>query len=150
MKTVFCALLLTFCVPAPAKEPHLAKVDDQVYRGRQPKKEDFPELAKRGIHTILDLRGGPIHGPHERRIVEAAGMKYITIRLSGLFPPKQRQIEKILGVLDDPANAPVFIHCRRGDDRVGMVIACYRMQHDHWTNAQAMAEAEQNHISPLE
>jgi protein tyrosine/serine phosphatase len=53
-------------------------------------------------------------------------------------------------VLQDPNRAPIFIHCRRGDDRVGMVIACYRIVHDHWTNEQALAEAREHGISRFE
>lgn len=77
-------------------------------------------------------------------------MRYISIRLSGIFPPKYRQIARILNVLQDPARGPVFVHCRRGDDRVGLVIACYRIAHDHWTNRQALEEARSQGISPFE
>lgn len=103
-----------------------------------------------GIKTVLDFRGGPIHKPRERKLVEAAGMKYVSIRLSGIFAPKDRQIVEILTLMEDPARAPILVHCRRGDDRVGTVIACYRMDHDHWTNKQALDEARHEGISPFE
>ncbi len=77
-------------------------------------------------------------------------MQYISIRLSGIWAPKKEQIAEILAVLEDPAREPVFVHCRRGDDRVGMVIACYRIAHDHWTNEQALKEARLDGINPLE
>lgn len=80
-----------------------------------------------GIRTVLDLRGGPIHKPRERRRAEAADMGYISIRLSGIFPPKDRQVTQVLAVMEDPERWPIFLHCWRGDDRVGLVIACYRM-----------------------
>jgi protein tyrosine/serine phosphatase len=94
-----------------------------------------------GIKTVLDLRGGMIHKPRERKLVEAAGMQYVSMRLSGICEPKDRQIAEILAILENPVEWPVFVHCRRGYDRVGMVIACYRIAHDHWTNQQAMEEA---------
>lgn len=145
-----CALLLALCVTAPAEIKHFDRINDDIYRGTQPKKEDYPKLSQMGIRTVLDLRGGLIHKPKERKRVEAAGMRYISIRLSGIFPPKGRQIAQILSVLEDPKNAPIFIHCRRGADRVGLVIACYRMVHDHWTNAEALAEARHQRLNPLE
>ena len=77
-------------------------------------------------------------------------MQYISIRLSGIWAPKNEQMKEILGVLEDPARWPVFIHCRRGDDRLGEVIACYRIAHDHWTNQQAMEEAESVGLSRFE
>ena len=53
-------------------------------------------------------------------------------------------------VLLRPGDGPVFIHCRRGKDRTGTVIACYRMQHDGWNNAKAQAEANEFGMSHLE
>lgn len=103
-----------------------------------------------GIKTVLDLRGGRIHKPHERKMVEAAGMQYISIRLSGIFPPRYDQIASVVAVLEDPAQWPVFLHCWRGDDRVGLVIACYRMAHDGWTNRQALREAHQQVLNRFE
>jgi protein tyrosine/serine phosphatase len=94
-----------------------------------------------GIKSVLDLRGGWIHKPRERKWVEAAGMQYFSVRLSGIFPPKKMQIARILALLQDPAQGPYYVHCRRGYDRSGMVIASYRIAHDHWTNEQAMEEA---------
>jgi tyrosine-protein phosphatase SIW14 len=149
MKTAWCALLLAVCVPARA-ELQIHRIDDRVYRGRQPKEGDFAELAHMGIKTVLDLRGGMLHKPRERKWVEAAGMQYVSVRLSGLFPPKERQMATILALLQDRARGPVFVHCRRGDDRAGMVIACYRIAHDRWTNQRALDEARSLGISRFE
>jgi protein tyrosine/serine phosphatase len=150
MKTACCALLLAICTSAGTELSHLRRIDGHIYSGRQPKPEEFPELKQMGIKTVLDLRGGMFHAPREKKLVEAAGMQYVSMRLSGLFPPRHQQIASILAVLDDPARQPVFVHCRRGDDRVGMVIACYRMVHDRWTNQQAYEEAIHNGLNPLE
>ncbi|MBO0722086.1 MAG: dual specificity protein phosphatase family protein, partial [Blastocatellia bacterium] len=38
-------------------------------------------------------------------------------------------------------NAPVFVHCRRGSDRTGVIIALYRIKQDGWTAEQAIKEA---------
>ena len=150
MKRAWCALLLVLCVSARAELSGLHRIDEHVYRGRQPKQGDFAGLAQMGIKTVLDLRGGMIHKPRERKWVEAAGMQYVGIRLSGLFPPKEQQMAEILALLEDPARGPVFVHCRHGDDRAGMVIACYRIAHDHWTNAKALEEARHLGLNPLE
>src|SRR5439155_26824306 len=39
------------------------------------------------------------------------------------------------------SSAPVFIHCRRGADRTGVILACYRIEHDKWDNHEALREA---------
>lgn len=149
MTRAWCALLLAVCVPVQA-EVQIHRIDDRVYRGKQPKDGDFAELAHMGIKTVLDLRGGMIHKPREKKLVEAAGMQYVSVRLSGLFPPKEQQMATILALLEDPARGPVFVHCRRGDDRAGTVIACYRIAHDHWTNQRALDEARSLGISRFE
>lgn len=152
MKTVWCALLFAVCLSAQDEMAHLhlRHVDDRVYGGRQPKQADFAQLRKMGVNTVLDLRGGSIHKPRERKWVEAAGMQYVSVRLSGLFPPKKMQIAKILALLEDPSLGPFYVHCRRGYDRVGMVIASYRIAHDHWTNRQAMDEAHSHGLNRFE
>jgi len=137
-------LLLAVCAFARTSVghvPHLQQIDDQIYRGNQPKDAEFAELARMGIKTVVDLRGGILHEPREKRLVEAAGMQYVSVRLSGFFPPKDRQIATILAVLEDPARGPVLVHCKRGGDRVGLVMACYRIAHDRWTSDRAYAEA---------
>ena len=150
MKKLLSVLLLTSCVAAQGEVPRLRRVDDHVYRGHQPNKAGFEELKKMGVRTVLDLRGGPIHEPRERKEVEALGMHYISMRLSGIWEPKDQQIAQILAVLEDSARWPIFIHCRRGDDRVGEVIACYRIAHDGWTNKRALDEARTDGISRFE
>jgi protein tyrosine/serine phosphatase len=143
-------LLLAAPLFAQDANPRVYRVDDNVYRGKQPKKEDIPKLAGMGIKTVLDLRERFEHKPWERGAVEAAGMQYVRIGLPGTLEPTAREIDKILAVLEDSARGPVFIHCRRGADRTGLVIACYRIAHDHWTNAQALQEAREQGLSRFE
>jgi hypothetical protein len=39
---------------ARAEASHFYRIDDHVYRGRQPKEGDFEELAQMGIKTARD------------------------------------------------------------------------------------------------
>jgi protein tyrosine phosphatase len=57
--------------------------------------------------------------------VEALGLRYVDLStgvtpfgLSGGIKDE---------VVDDPGSGPVFLHCRRGADRTGAVIAMYRI-----------------------
>ncbi|MGE5141311.1 MAG: fused DSP-PTPase phosphatase/NAD kinase-like protein, partial [Rudaea sp.] len=93
--------------------------------------------------TVLDLRGGSAHKHWEQKEAEAAGMQYVSIPLSGFFAPSYQQMTRILAVLQDQSYTPVFVHCHSGVDRAGVVTACYRIVHDHWTNQMAPAEARE-------
>jgi tyrosine-protein phosphatase SIW14 len=62
--------------------------------------------------------------------------------MKGMHTPTNEQIVTALKILEDAAADPVFVHCRRGADRTGTVIACYRISHDHWENQKALSEAK--------
>ncbi len=150
-------LIASFLLAGPilfAQEPagvhNFHKVNENVYRGAQPTKEGFQTLANLGVKTIVDLRGGGGRSQAEQRVVEANGMRYIPIPLSGYAAPSNEQVSRILALLNDASAGPVFVHCRRGADRTGTVIACYRISHDHWRNGQALAEAAADGMSHLE
>jgi tyrosine-protein phosphatase SIW14 len=153
-----CSLLvaagLAFaCSDTPSGTPAIGnfhQVDSNLFRGAQPAAQDFQSLARLGIKTVLDLRPEEGHLRAEKKLVEAAGMRYVSIPMDGLLAPTDAQIARALAVINDTANGPVFIHCRRGADRTGTVIACYRIAHDQWTNGKALDEARTCGMSWIE
>jgi tyrosine-protein phosphatase SIW14 len=130
--------------------PNFHQVDVNIYRGAQPASQEFQSLAQFGIKTVLDLRDEQGHARAERKLVEAAGMRYISLPMNGLIAPTDQQISRALAVVEDIANGPVFVHCRRGADRTGTVIACYRIAHDQWRNEKALEEARTFGMSWIE
>jgi len=121
--------------------PNFHSVNSRIYRGAQPTPQGFQELAKLGIKTVIDLREPGDRSTSEKKIVEATGMHYISVPMRGFHTPTPEQITKVLGLFGDTAAGPVFVHCRRGADRTGTVVACYRISHDGWENTRALAEA---------
>jgi tyrosine-protein phosphatase SIW14 len=120
--------------------PNFHQVNDHIYRGGQPANEAWAGLAKIGVKTVIDLRRENEHGTREEaRAVEAAGMHYVNVPMNGVVSPSDAQVIKVLGLFDA---GPVFVHCRRGADRTGTVVACYRMRHDGWNNQKAFKEAK--------
>jgi len=130
--------------------PNFQKVDDHVYRGAQPTEDGFKDLAKLGIKTIVDLR---LIGEHsqadEERIVSNLGMRYVSIPMKGLSTPKEEQVAAVQALFNDANAGPVFVHCKRGADRTGMVVAVYRIN-NRWENRKALAEAESYGMSFFE
>jgi len=121
--------------------PNFHQVNDHVYRGGQPAPEAWQDLAKLGVKTVIDLRREDEHSTaEEAKAVAAAGMNYVNVPMKGVVAPTDEQIAKVLALLD--SKEPVFVHCKRGADRTGTVIACYRIAHDRWQRQQALQEAK--------
>ena len=77
-------------------------------------------------------------------------MRYISVPMKGMSAPSPADVAKVLNILNDSAAGPVFVHCRRGADRTGTVLACYRIAHDGWENRKALAEAKSFGMSWVE
>lgn len=130
-----------FAAPVVEGVGNFQKVDDHVSRGAQPTPQGFNNLNKLGIKVVVDLREPGDRSLLENKIVTAAGMKYVSVPMYGMATPKNESVQKVLALLEDTFSGPVFVHCKRGADRTGGVIACYRIEHDGWKNAKALLEA---------
>jgi protein tyrosine/serine phosphatase len=116
-----------------------------LYRGGQPALGTFQELKDLGIRTIINLRVDD----SERKTVESLGMNYVHLPIA--MPLIQRPWKRIsdetlqafLKIVSDPANQPVFVHCQRGADRTGAMIAMYRVAAQQWSADKAYSEARQ-------
>jgi len=144
---IVAAALASAGFGAPSAAPgiegvrNFQKVDDHVYRGAQPTRDGFANLSKLGIQTVIDLREPGDRSVTERKWVTGAGMRYVSVPMYGMATPSNAKVLKVLELLEDRGTGPVFVHCKRGADRTGGVIACYRVEQDHWKNDRALAEA---------
>ena len=144
---LFAMVLPAFAGTAVPGIHNFYKVDEHVYRGAQPTEEGIHYLAKLGIKTVIDLREPGERARNEEAAVTGAGMKYINVPMTGLTAPTESETARLLGILEDATTGPVFVHCMRGADRTGAVIASYRIEHDGWDNARALKEAMANGMS---
>ena len=136
--------------PRYAELPNFYKVNEKLYRGGQPKAGGVRKLAEFGIKTIINLRGADETTRAEEAEARAAGLTYFNIPMPGLSRPTHDQVARAMAVLNDELHWPVFIHCKRGSDRTGTIVALYRISNDEWTAGQAMTEAKRHGMSWLE
>lgn len=122
--------------------PNFYPVNNVFYRGGQPTEAGIKELAKMGVKTIIDLRGADERAKREEVWAQNAGLKFINKPLNNWRGPKTEKIEEIEKLINAPENQPVFVHCQRGVDRTGTVVAVYRITQDNWTAQQANTEAK--------
>ena len=85
------------------------QVDAHVLRGAQPTDEGLRYLAKHGVHTVIDLRETDDRSAAEERVVKAAGMQYVNVPMTGMIPPTEAEITKILRLLEDPKLSLIHI-----------------------------------------
>ena len=116
--------------------PDFAEITPTLYRGGQPRKHGFETLAKMGIQIVVDLRGDR---SSERAEVTGLGMQYVPMHWECSFP-KDKTFADFLTLIRKNPGKKIFVHCRVGDDRTGMMIAAYRMAEEGWTAKQAMEE----------
>ena len=116
-------------------------INENYYRGAQPKSRDYDDLAAMGVKTIVDLQEDGER--NEQQSVEAAGMKFYRIGLSDSSWPSSEKAAQFVKIVNDPANQPVFVHCHGGRHRAGIMTAIYRMTHDGWSADRAYAEMKQ-------
>jgi protein tyrosine/serine phosphatase len=141
-------MLLVATVNVPAREskeellPNFHKINNQLYRGAQPLTGGMKELAALGVKTIINLRGEDERTRDEETEAEASGLRYFSAPLPGFGRPNDKQVERVLALINDSQNWPVFIHCRHGQDRTGTIVAIYRISEDGWSSEQAKKEAK--------
>jgi protein tyrosine phosphatase (PTP) superfamily phosphohydrolase (DUF442 family) len=119
--------------------PKLGEVSPTLYRGAQPTRQGFHELAKMGVTIVVDLRVRGLEG--ERKQVTKLGMRFVEMPWM-CFHPNDTDMARFLKLLRDNRGKKVFVHCQTGDDRTGMMIAAYRMAEQGWTAKEAMKEME--------
>jgi tyrosine-protein phosphatase SIW14 len=136
--------------PAAQHVRNFGEVNEHLYRGGEPTQRAIEELAALHINQVIDLREPGEKTKLEQEMVEAQQMNYINIPLSAFHAPDSDQIRRLLWLLVNGDTQKIFVHCRRGADRTGTVVACYRIEHDGWDNRKALAEAHQYGMSSTE
>lgn len=124
--------------PPVSDIPNFDQVAPGVWRGGQPDQEGADWLVARGVGAVVDLRGddrdnqwtAPAWGPMERHHVP----------LPDYGTPTLAQVEEFSRLLQDASDrgVPVFVHCKAGIGRTGVMVACWRITRG-WTAEDAVA-----------
>ena len=120
------------------------QVSERLYRGAQPRDGGLSRLRELGIDTVINLRGSSKQTRAEEAEAHALGLNYYNVALPNWGRPQDARVQRILEIIEAPENGRVFVHCRSGVDRTGMIVAMYRMTHEGWNRSDALAEADRN------
>jgi protein tyrosine/serine phosphatase len=124
--------------PSSKRIKNFGQIDENYYRGGQPKANEFSALKELGIKTVIDLRKDAL--PREIAWVQSTGMRYFNIPLSTTRPATKEQTDKFLKLVNEPAYWPVYVHCAAGRHRTGAMTAIYRIARYSWTPDMAYNE----------
>jgi protein tyrosine/serine phosphatase len=129
--------------------------DGILYRSGQMKVAGLKRVVQDyGIRTVISLRDAIVPGEpppdlDEEHYCRINGINHYRLPPRPWWapagpPPVEDNVRRFTEIMADPNNYPVLLHCFAGTHRTGAYCAIYRMEHDHWTNADAIAELKQN------
>ncbi len=125
-------------VVTPPGIKNFGKVNENYFRGSQPNRSQMAALKAIGVKTIIDLRKDYV--PEARQWATELGLSYFNLPLKPSKAATKEQTEYFLSLVNDPANGPVYVHCKGGRHRTGALTAAYRISRDGWTAEQAFEE----------
>lgn len=128
--------------PKPPAEDlgNFGKVDDTLWRGARPTEKGLAQLKSQGVKTIVNFENDKKVVEAEAAWCKANGVKFVSIPLSIITPPKLDKINQFLTLANDPAARPLYFHCMQGRDRTGTAAFAYRVSHDGWNYDRAYQE----------
>lgn len=133
----------------PKGLPNFGRVTGTLYRGGQPTPDGFKTLRAMDVGTVINFRENHAETAKEKRKVESLGMKYVGIPWSAGHQPSTAQVLEFLDLVRVNQNTKIFVHCRRGADRTGVMIAAYRVVVEHESVAEAISEMRRFHYDWL-
>jgi protein tyrosine/serine phosphatase len=117
---------------------NFGQVTGQYFRGAQPKQGEYKQLAALGVKTVIDLRDSTER--YAKTQVESAGMSYINVPMSDTKMPPQETVQRFLDLMKDQSIFPIYVHCKGGRHRTGIMTAVYRMTFEGWNIEKAYDE----------
>ncbi len=116
-------------------------VGSKVWRSAQPAPGDIARLARLGLRTVVNLRGGREYGswPLEREACERHGVALVDFVVRSRGAPDRETLLAAPALFDSIAY-PALIHCKSGADRAGFVAALYLLVHEKRPAAEALQQ----------
>lgn len=147
---IFIISLLVSCGAQGSEIPNFHYVDHGIYRSGILTKENLSELQNFGIRSIISMKTNPQEVKEEREYAKANGMAFVHIPIFILYfgdyeKNKFWQVYKAMRTLPKP----VLVHCSRGSDRTGIIIAMHRILDDGWSFNKARREMYERGFNPF-
>ena len=138
--TLAGSCLFAGCVTCPSVNgvPNFAEVDPGIYRGGQPNAQGWRFLRSLGVTNVVKLNREVADTP-------AAGMNLCSISLppAAIWEVFQKPCSNdVWRAVQAMKHGGTYVHCQRGRDRTGLVVGCYRMWIEGWSELDAAREMD--------
>jgi protein tyrosine/serine phosphatase len=102
------------------------RLSRQAWRSAQPAPHDIALLARRGVKTIVNLRGDRDCGSYrlEERACRKHGIRLVNFIVKSRQAPPARTFHEAKALFDS-VDYPLLLHCKSGADRAGLMSALY-------------------------
>jgi tyrosine-protein phosphatase SIW14 len=112
-----------------------------LYRSGQPRGLGLEFVKLYGIRTLINLRKPNSKGtPDEKAFAAENGLRFYNFSIGSSTAEIDKAVKRFLAIVADKSNWPVLLHCSRGTERSGVLSAIYRIEHDRWSNEDALEE----------
>jgi protein tyrosine/serine phosphatase len=127
--------------------PNLYRVNASLYRSAQPTRDGIAGIVEDArlvngdppIKTVVSLRTFRADASDD---TDSSTLTFVRIPAQS-WHPEDEDVVRFLRIATDPALQPVLVHCRRGADRTGTMVAIYRVVVEGWTKSDAIDEMTQ-------
>ncbi|MFM1816002.1 MAG: hypothetical protein RLZ98_2697 [Pseudomonadota bacterium] len=106
---------------------NLHQIDDNCWRSAQPAPHQLRAIARRGIRTIVNLRGERLCGGFwlEQKACEQIGLKLVNFPIRSRAAPTPKEFHAARELFET-VEYPILMHCKSGADRAGLMSVLYR------------------------
>ena len=98
------------------------KITDYLYRSEQPTEEGMMNLKKMGIKTLINLR--VFHSDLGKTKKTGLLDEELSVKAWHI---EDEDVIRVLRIIKKRENGPFLIHCWRGADRLGVMVAMFRI-----------------------
>ncbi|MEZ5900270.1 MAG: sulfur transferase domain-containing protein [Hyphomicrobiaceae bacterium] len=103
------------------------RISQDAWRSAQPAPHQIRDAARKGIKTVINLRGDQSFGTTwlEQRACQQNGVSLVNFKLRSRAAPSREELHAIRDLFAS-IEYPVLIHCKSGADRAGLMSVLYR------------------------
>jgi uncharacterized protein (TIGR01244 family) len=108
------------------------RISPDAWRSAQPAPHQIAQLARRGVKTVINLRGGEqTFGSRwlEQRACAENGIALVDLKLKSRAAPTRADFHAMRELLQ-AVQYPILVHCKSGSDRAGLMSVMVRHVHE--------------------